>query len=261
MKKNLILLLVLLAVGVSGCARAFVSARTAETITPPLEFIPEKEKLTYQISWWGIPVSTATLESSERSKEGEMTLSFNSSSNWYLKALYPVRVKLTSVIDADTVSPKRFEAYVKRRWKVHQSVVVFDREAGTAFHSLPKGKTATVPVVPETQDGISLVYYARTLPFPLGKTIPFKVTADGKNWDLKGEIVQASVIRIGSLGKWPAIEGRLELAYPVPFFHGAKARVWFSADEERIPLLAKISSRIGPVSVVLIRRSVEASTD
>jgi len=88
----------------------------------------------------------------------------------------------------------------------------------------------------------------------LGETLPFQITAAGKNWDITAKVIQAQILRIGDLGKWAAIEGEAELAYPVPFFHGARANVWFSADEDRIPLLARIKSRIGPVTAVLTER-------
>ncbi len=253
--------LLLIAALTSGCTRAFISARKQEAIALPLERIAEKEALTYSISWWGVPVGIATLTTSELAKDKHLTLTFTARSNWYLGTFYPVRVKLTSVIDPKRVTPQRFESYLKRRWKVHQSVITFDQDAGVASHTLSKGKNVTVPVEATTQDGISLIYYARTVPFQLGKEIPFQVTADGKNWDLKGKVVKASVIRIGKLGKWPAVEGEVKLAYPVPFFHGAKARVWFSADQDRIPLLAKLQSRIGPVTAVLVRRTSNRSID
>ena len=176
-------------------------------------------------------------------------------SNKYLQVFYPVRVEIDSVMDPDTIAPTRFQAYVKRRSRIHESTITFDRREETAFHKLPKGRTATVPVKPATQDGLSLVYYARTLDFHPGRSIPLEISADGKNWHLEGRILKVGRMKLKGLGSVPTVEGSVELAYPVPFFQGASARVWFSADGARIPLLAKIHSRIGPVTVVLTKRS------
>ena len=261
-------LLVLLAL--AGCAQAsVVRSIPAEikagravpvSIAPPLSSVPVGERLEYSISWWGVPVGTAVLTTSQSPKSHLIHLSFKADSNWYLATFYPVHVQLNSWVDPKTVSPSRFESYLKRQWRVHESVIVFDPEKGTAVHELPENKKVTVSVGPSTQDGLSMIYYARTIPLQLGKTVPLSISADGKNWDLNGTVLQAGIVRIGSAGYWPAIEGQVELAYPVPFFHGAQAHIWFSADTDRIPLLAKINSRIGPVTVVLTRRSLESDS-
>jgi hypothetical protein len=209
--------------------------------------------LEYQVSWWGIPVGTALLSTVAAEKK-LVRLTCRARSNKYLEAFYPVRVELVSLIDPEAGSPRRFQASVKRRWRVHQSVVTFDPSKGTAFHELPKKRSATVPIGPATQDGLSLLYYVRTIPFEIGQSIPMEVSADGKNWHLTGRILRTSRVELRKVGAWPAAEGDVQLTYPVPFFQGAKAHVWFSAEGERIPLLAKIRSRIGPVTVVLIRR-------
>ncbi|MBI3323196.1 MAG: DUF3108 domain-containing protein [Candidatus Omnitrophica bacterium] len=252
----------------AGCARAgVVSMRSPKgtppavmvpaSVAPPLEAVPMNERLEYAIHWWGLPVGYAVLATSlpeEKGHEGLIRLHFEARSNWYLKALYPVRAELASYVDPATRSPRRAWSYLKRYWRLHESTLTFNRQTGICLHELPDDRKVEVPVTPTTQDGLSMIYYVRTMPLELGKTIPLTITADGKNWDLKAQVVRASMVRIGSLGDWPAVEGRLELAYPVPFFHGANARVWLSADNQRVPLMAKIRSRIGPVTVVLVRR-------
>lgn len=248
----------------SGCGRAGISrmqldqveegTATLISIASPLQTVPVGEVLEYDIFWLGVLVGSAKMTTS-LTKEKLVHLSFQAQSNWYLKVFYPIRIQLNSLVDPKMVSPHRFDSYLKRQWRVHGSVITFDLKNGTCLHELLGNEKVTVPVTAKTQDGLSMIYYARTMPLELGKTIPLEVTADGKNWQLNGTIVQAGIIRIGNSGYWPAVEGQVELAYPVPFFHGATARVWFSADQDRIPLLAKIKSRIGPVAIVLTRRS------
>ena len=259
-----------------GCARGPIGpahprarAVQAETyrpavpvsVEPALQRVPIGEKLEYSIQWWGIPVGSAVLTTSlseEKGYSGLVRLDFQARSNWYLSALYPVRAVLISHVDPKTRSPRRFQSYLKRQWRLHQSVLTFDPSTGICVHELPEGRRVEVRVEPSTQDGLSLLYYARTIPLELGKTIPLTITADGKNWDLRAQVARTSVVRIRRMGSWPAVESRVELAYPVPFFQGAKARIWLSADPERVPLMAKLRSRIGPVTVVLVRRTLGA---
>ena len=249
-----------------GCAHARVrhrDGRSAESASATLELLPGQqawlrvgEKLEYAVSWWGIYVGTAELSVLPTHELGCVALVCQARSNPYLEAFYPVRVTLTSFFNTADRAPVRFEANVRRRWRKHQSTVTFDRVKSTAFHQLPKKKSATVVISPETQDGISLLYYARSIPFRVGKTIPFQITADGKNWDILGRITDIDVVKV-RIGEFEAHEGTIELAYPVPFFQGARARVWIDSGPERIPLLTKINSRIGPVSVVLTKRSID----
>ena len=268
--------LLLLAILLSGCARARiipirppanpaseVPGETSASVAPALQTVPVGERLEYSIQWCGIPVGNAVLTTSlakEKGYTGLIRLDFQARSNWYLAAFYPVRAVLISHVDPQTSSPRRFQSYLKRQWRLHQSVLTFDPSTGICVHELPEGNRVEVHVEPATQDGLSVLHYVRTIPLELGKTIPLTITADGKNWDLRAQVVRASVIKIGHLGERPAVEGSVELAYPVPFFHGARARIWFSADQERIPLMAKIRSRIGPVTVVLTGRTRSSSS-
>ena len=255
--------LLLTALFFSGCARAQIipTVPLPEGTIPALKKIPLGEELEYKVAWWGVPVGLVSLKSSpslERepsSGKKTLKLTVEGRSNVYLEMFYPVLVRITSWIDPEGPAPLASQAFVKRRWRRHESQITFDRAKGEALHQLPKGRSATVPVTPATQDGLSVLYYVRTLELHVGQTLPLEITADGKNWHLNGKILRLSTIKLSHEGSWMAVEGQAELAYPVPFFQGSRARVWFSADAERIPLYARIHSRIGPVTVVLIKRT------
>lgn len=252
---------------VAGCAQATIAARSAKSAAalagaggeiPAMEGYPIGESLDYEIAWWGIPVGLVTMtvsnEKTDPTLKGLVKLICVGRSNKYLEAFYPVRVQLTSAVDPHAKSPRRFEASIQRRRRIHESVITFDPSRMTAFHQLPKGKDAIVPFTPATQDGMSLLYYSRLQPFRIGQKVPLEVAADGKNWPLTGHILAFDTVELRNIGRWRAFQGEIRLTYPVPFFKGAKAYVWFSADQDRVPLLAKIHSRIGPVTVVLIKR-------
>lgn len=226
----------------------------------PRPAIPLDERLEYSIRWLGIPVGTASLTTSpakEQGLEGLVKLEFRARSNWYLNLIVPVQADLTSWVDPATGSPRRFTSRLKRGRERHESTLTFDPVTNVCTHDLPEGKRVQVVVTPATQDGISLLYHIRTVPLALGKPLPLTITADGKNWDLRAQVVRVNMVRVGALGRWPAVEGRGEMAYPVPFLKGALARVWLSADERRVPLMAKIRCGFGPVTVLLVRRSAK----
>ncbi len=251
----------------SGDSSAVISSLNVGPLPPPE--IPTTERLDYQVSWWGIPVALATVTSSPVSDPADieklvkdgfqpktlMKLDCQARTTAYLEPLFPIRVRLTSFLDPESRNPRRFETFVRQRFRKHESVEIFHPEKGEAFHQLPKGRSKTVPIGPTTQDALSLVYYVRTVPFQVGQEVPIEVSAEGQNWHVNGKIIRTGAVQIRKMKRWPAVAGWGELDYPIPFFQGAKAVVWFSANPERIPLLAKINSRLGPISIVLTRRT------
>jgi len=251
---------------------AKVTPATVGRLPPPE--IPVVEHLEYQISWWGVPVAQLTMNAGPVTDKEDidkltkdnfqpgnlLKLDCQARTLDYLKGFIPIQVHLVSFLDPKSRSPRRFEAFTKRRKRRHESVELFWLEKGQAFHQLPKGRSATVPISPTTQDGLSLLYYVRTLPLQVGQEIPLEVSAAGRNWQLNGKISRAGTVQIKKMKEWPAVAGEAKLAYPVPFFQGAHALVWFSADRERIPLLGRINSNIGPVTVVLTCRTTEAGS-
>lgn len=276
MRTSLSACLIFVALVVAGCARAQVrpapiesaalpaEPATSPQVIPALQKFPLGETFEYQISWWGVPVGLVTmqtapaLEKDPTTHTSVMKITIEGRSNAYLEKFYPVLVSLTSWVDPERRTPIKTHTFVRRRFRHHESTVTFDWVKKEALHRLPKNRTATVAISPTTQDGLALLYYVRTLEFHVGQTILLEITADGKNWHLTAKILRKSTVHLKELGSWQAVEGQAELTYPIPFFHGARARVWFSADEKRIPLLARIRSRIGPVSVTLTKLTPSA---
>ncbi len=229
------------------------------TIASPLAEIPTGETLDYQIYYFGAPIATAALTTSTPSDlkyKGLVELKFESRSHWYLRTIYPVRTTLVSWVNPETVVPRRAEVYIKRQWRLYQDQITFDQEHGLALHKISGKKSITIPIHSNVHDSLSLIYYARTVPLKPGEDFPIQVTSDGKVWQLTAQTKEAGVIRVGRAGYFPAVETEMELAYPIPFFYGANAQIWFSADSDHIPLVIKLKSRFGPVSAVLAKRTV-----
>ncbi len=187
-------------------------------LLPPPE-IPAVEHLEYQVSWWGVPVALLTMTTGpvtgtedvekltkDNFQPGDLLkLDCRARTMDYLKGFIPIQVHLVSFLDPRSRNPRRFEAFTKRRLRKHESVELFWPEKGQAFHQLPKGRSATVPISPTTQDGLSLLYYVRTLPFQVGQEIPLEVSAAGRNWQLNGKIVRTGTVQMKNMKEWPAI--------------------------------------------------------
>ena len=229
------------------------------SIAAPLAEIPIGETLEYQVYFFGTPVATATMTTSRPSDPkyaGLVELKFESHAHWFLRALYPVQTILVSWVDPRTVISRRSESYIRKRWRLYQDIITFDQERGLALHKISNQKSITVPIHPNVHDSLGMVYYARTLPIVPGQSFPIQVTSDGKVWQLTAQALQACIVEVERAVYRPAVEVEMELAYPVPFFDGANAQIWFSADSERIPLIVKLKSRMGPVNAVLMKRTL-----
>jgi hypothetical protein len=229
-------------------------------VIPALKDYPLGEKLDYQISWLGVPVGLVTLsvskEQTDPELKGSVQLMCVGRSNRYLDAFYPVVIQLVSFVNPRERMPRRFEASLKQRKKGHESSITFDPKTMTALHKMPKNRNYTVPITKKTQDGLSILFHSRMTPFRTGQVVPLEIAADGKNWDLTGQILGIDTVKLRGVGTFKAFQADITLTYPVPFFEGSEARLWFSADERRIPLVGKIKSSLGPVTIVLLRREL-----
>ncbi len=87
----------------------------------------------------------------------------------------------------------------------------------------------------------------------MGKSIFANMNADEKNYLLEAKVHKKGFIAIKGVGEWEAF-----MVEPLPWFQGkvkrkAKATMWLSADDKRIPLLmvTKGIPFVGTVTITL----------
>ncbi len=102
------------------------------------------------------------------------------------------------------------------------------------------------------QDPLSIIYYLRTQDFEVGDNIEVPLSVDRKECRIMVKVLRKSKIRImGETRDAFILEPGLFIK-GVPFQRGS-LWIWFSADEERIPLYFTARAALGVVSATLIK--------
>ncbi|MCX5693444.1 MAG: DUF3108 domain-containing protein [Candidatus Omnitrophica bacterium] len=214
------------------------------------------EKFTYKAEWMGMDVGFATLlveEITELNGREVYHIVAKAETTSFAAKLFPVEDEISTYLDTKELYPVRFDKKQKEGKKQTDEYVDFDQENGKAVcvsrltnekkeFNVPKG----------VQDPVSCIYYFRLSSIKEGESLFANVHLDDKNWFLETQIVNRGIVKIKDLGNYQAF-----MAQPMSWFQGelnknAKVSIWFSADEERIPLLIVVKSNIPLVGTVTI---------
>jgi len=214
------------------------------------------EKLTYKAEWMGMDVGFATLlvkEITDLNGREVYHIVAEANTTSFAAKLFPVEDEISTYIDTKELYPIRFDKKQKEGKKIRDEYVDFDQENGKAAcvsrvtnerkeFNIPKG----------AHDPVSCIYYFRLSDIKPGEALFSNVHLDDKNWFLETKIGDRGIVKIKNLGNWQAF-----MAQPMSWFQGelnknAKVSIWFSADQQRIPLLIIVQSSIPFVGTVTV---------
>lgn len=259
--KRIYFLIFLLAISVSGCGTTSiykVKEQKAEEvkIDVPKPKLRVGERFTYKAEWMGIDVGVATLEVKEITElNGHEVYHIvaKAETSSFAAKLFPVEDEISTYLDTKELYPLRFDKKQKEGKREKDEYVDFDQENGKAFYTSRLTKEKKEFNVPkDVQDPVSCIYYFRLSNIKPGEALFANVHLDDKNWFLETRITDRGIVKIKNLGAWKAFR-----AEPLSWFQGelnknAKVSVWFSADQERIPLLIVVQSSIPLVGTVTV---------
>ncbi|MDP2921602.1 MAG: DUF3108 domain-containing protein [Candidatus Omnitrophota bacterium] len=214
------------------------------------------EKFTYKAEWMGMDVGYATLEvkgiEEMYGREVYRVLA-KAETTSFADKLFPIEDEITTYIDTQKLYPLKFDKKQKEGKKEKDEYVIFYQDKGKAvlFSRLThEKKEFSVPK--NVQDPVSCIYYFRLSDVKEGEPLFANVHLDDKNWFLETKIANRGVVKIKDVGSWDAF-----MAQPMSWFQGklnknAKVSIWFSADEQRIPLLIVVQSSVPLVGTITI---------
>jgi hypothetical protein len=221
-----------------------------------LPFYPG-EKLTYGIKWGIIPVGEGILSVHpllEINGQDAYHFELKVTSYPFFDPIYKVRDKISSYVAMD-LTRSFYYRKTQREGRTKRDIVVdFDWEKNQAgFSNFGKPKPP-VNVLPDTLDPLSVLYFARLQDLDQIEEISVPVT-DGKKCIIgKANIVKRENITIES-GVFdtyllePDIE---EIGGVFEKAKNAKVKVWFTADDRRIPVRVESKVPIGSFTAELI---------
>jgi hypothetical protein len=235
-------------------------------LTVPMTAVPEGmlpslarsfsagERFTYRVSWMGIHAATAVMEvGSAPPLDGRQALRFltTTTSSPIVTKFYPVENRVESLVDAETLLPKRL-LFRRREGKRKNDFDVTFRHAQGSVLSIKDGQPTTIPIPPDTQDSISCLYYIRSVPsLQPGFSQVMTVHHDKKNYRLEVRIEAIEKVR-GPWGEIEAIRALAIMPFQGIFLNEGNIRVWFTNDDRRIPVRMKAKVIVGSVVADLV---------
>jgi hypothetical protein len=165
--------------------------------------------------------------------------------NDVFSVFYRVRDRFLSFMDTTDLVSLRYEKHLREGKFKSDRVVVFDQKQHKAFY-----EDKEIPIAPRTQDVLSAMYYARTLPLKVGHSVALANHTDGKNYPLVVKVLGAERITVEA-GSFDCLVVEPFLRYPGIFTQKGRVKLWITNDRYRIPVLMKSKVIIGEVSAVL----------
>ena len=253
-----LLLLLISGCGITASYKIRETKKQDIKIEAPESRLRVGERLTYKAEWMGMDVGFATLlvqEVTELNGKEVYHISAKAETTSLISKLFKVEDEISSYIDTKELYPVRFDKKQKEGKRQVDEYIDFDQQNGTAVSfSRITNQKKEFNVPKPVHDPVSCIYYFRLRDVKPSEALFTNVHLDDKNWLLETRIINSGIVNIKNVGKWQAI-----MAEPLSWFQGelnkkAKVSVWFSADQQRLPLLIIVQSSlpfIGTVTVSL----------
>ena len=202
------------------------------------------ETLRYTMSVLGVVGGEMTLSAREVELSGGPAFKFEMSavSNEMLSGIFLVRDFLASWVDPRTLRSLRFEEHTVEGKRVRDELIEFDYEEGIARR---EGKV--IPIQGDVAfDSLSSVYYLRTQPLEVGKTIELQVVAR-RNTPLRVEVQAREKIKTPA-GTFQTLRVEPKSKESGLISKGKKLVIWLTDDERRIPVQIKSKLSVGTLT-------------
>ena len=247
--KPFIVLALLLSVSVSVS-----SAQPEQPATVPRPF-HAGERLSYDISWLNVTAGTAVMEVAPEpagaNRHEMMTVVTTARSSPMITKFYPVDNRVESSIDLSTMLPQHMTFQRREGKRKNDFDYTFHHGEGTVT-AIKDGTSDTLQIPPATQDAISCLYFVRkALPMSPGSALTMNVHHDKKNYKLEVRVEAVETLK-GPWGKLEAARALVIMPFQGIFLNQGNLRVWFTTDEQRIPLRMKAKVIIGSITADLV---------
>jgi len=228
-----------------------LSLLLATPLTADIGKIPEK--LTYDLSWTGIPIGTA---SQSINADGDtLHISALFKANPWLASFYPVEnhIDTTLVKKAGQVpgEVRQFRMRFREGARVRDRSITFNHAANTAlFKDHLTNEEVRTPIRPGTSDVTTAFYHARHLPIAVGTILHLPVMDGKEPYLLEVKILESEKLR--------TVLGTVEtlviqpLVRPEGTFEGKRGvKLWITNDARRIPVKIQTKVTVGSVTAKL----------
>ncbi|MFA4948360.1 MAG: DUF3108 domain-containing protein [Candidatus Krumholzibacteriia bacterium] len=159
--------------------------------------------------------------------------------------VFKVRDRHDSFVDYDNLFSLSFEKHLREGKFKRDEKVIFDQKNHVAIY--PEKR---VPIAPNTQDFLSAVYYARTLPLEVGQAIALANHTGGKNYPIYIKVLRRERIKVPA-GEFDCLVVEPILQTSSLFEQKGKLTIWITDDTVKMPVLLRSKVVIGAFEAVL----------
>ncbi len=159
--------------------------------------------------------------------------------------VFKVRDRHDSLMDCENLFSISFEKHIREGKFKRDEKVVFDQKNHLAIYP-----TKTVPIPPNTQDFLSALYYARTLPLQVGQAVAMANHTSGKNYPIYVKVLRRERVKVPA-GEFDCLVVEPVLETASIFEHKGKLTIWMTDDTVKMPVLLRSKVVIGAFEAVL----------
>lgn len=221
------------------------------------------EKITYSISWNGVPVacSISTISMDELDGRKVLALRLRTHTNPFFNHIFKVDDFHESLIDPETLLTIRYTKNLKEGKHRCHEVTTFDFDKLLAhYEDQVTGEKNSYPIKSDTRDLLSFLFFMRSELLAPDSTTTYRVMADKKIYDLTLNTSELKKISLPNYKqKVESLKIVPEASFDGLFVRDGKATVWISRDSRRFLTFAKLKVPFGRVRVKL--RSVSGPGD
>lgn len=212
------------------------------------------ETITYNIYWGYIYVGSSHVTTEWVVHDDGRTLlriRFETHSNSFIEKIYPVSDLQEALIDPETFLPIYYRKDSRQGRRVENEIVYFDHAARKAhWESFVKNKKKEIDIDPDSRDLITFMYFLRSRPFDVGKTLTTRVYTDEKIYDLYIKFPEKEGVELDKYGKVTSVMCEPEAAFEGLFVRKGKMLMWVSDDDRRV--CTKITAKIPVASIRIL---------
>jgi hypothetical protein len=216
------------------------------------------ERLNYDVTWSIFPAGTvsATLQSAGQESKDHYIVTTTAHSRGFVSLLFSVQNEFRSFFNPQTLCSERISKKINEGRRHKETEIVFDSQRKLAIlderdlskpHEPRKHAENEIPNCVE--DVVTAFYYARRQDFQIGKPLHLPLNDGSKTYDVTLDVQAQEAIQT-PLGNRSAI--RLEpKVFSGLFKRKGRMLVWFSDDEQHLPLRIKFMIAVGPITATL----------
>jgi len=200
------------------------------------------ERIRFQVKYGIIDAGTSTMEvEAIDTTHGHITYRLHSrtTSNNFIDAFYKVRDRMTSWIDTSSLATVQFEKSLNEGKYNKDYSVWFDYNNMQAVSA-----DTTIAIEDEMQDVLSLFYFIRSFDLSVGDTVRMSSFDNNKISPFLLAVTGKETVRVPA-GKYECLVVEPFVESDFLFKYEGGLTIWFTDDEQNIPVLMKSKASIG----------------